>query len=323
MKSISHPASRIVGIVAALGIVLPTLSAHALSVNPAVQDVVIAPGAVETRTITIENDESITQTYVVTIQKFIPKGEYGQQEFLEPSDTSGLPEWMFVDKPEVTLAPGRSTTLQVALRVPEQAQSGGHYAALFLSRKQSTDEQVAMLPRLGILFFVHVQGSVTERLNVSDFSVDASGPYDHLPVGFRTVVTNEGNVHLVPDGMITVRNVFGSTVAKIRLNPDQVRILPGSQRVLSAVWTKGAARSDEGFWNGLTQELSNFAIGPYVATLELDGRVSSQPIERMVSFSVWPWRTGLALLALFAALIFLFVAFKKFVIASATSKIKT
>ncbi len=311
--------SRVLGLVF-VGVFATTAFASALSVNPAIHDVEIDPGQTKISNITLRNDEGGTETYLVTIQKFIPKGEFGQQEFLDPNNTSGLPEWMFGERPEFTLAPGESIQVPGSIRVPSDAQSGGYYAALFLSRKQAVNEQVAMLPRIGILFFVRVNGPVIEKIALTDFAVDGAGSYEHLPVGFRVALTNEGNVHLAPEGSITVKNGLGSTVEKIRLNADSSKILPSSERVLLAAWSKGSASSGSGYWHGLMQELSHFAIGSYTATLELSGRGFASPVESEVTFSVWPWRTGVAILGLVFTLIILFFVFKKLAIASATAK---
>ncbi len=281
--------------------------AHALSVNPAIQDVTVDPGKVETRIISIENDEAVAQTYVVAIQKFLPKGEMGQQEFLDARDTSGLPEWMYVDKPEVTLQPGQKGTLQVAIRVPADAKAGGYYAALFLSRKQLAQEQVAMLPRLGILFFVQVNGALTEKMSLQGFQTDSDATYERLPVGFRATIVNEGNVHLVPSGSIRVKNMFGATVATIPFNADSGRVMPGSSRVLSASWGKENATS-------------GFEFGPYTATLQIEGRGFSQRIESTARFTVFSWRSAVSLVAILGFLVILFFVFKKLVIRSATAK---
>lgn len=292
----------------------------ALSVHPAIHDVEIDPGATETRSIQVENDGSVTETYVLTIQKFIPRGTLGQQEFLDPADTIGLPEWMFVDRPEFTLAPGQTATLPVTIRIPANAPSGGYYAALFFSRKQTSDEPLAMLPRLGILFFVRVTGPAVERLSLVDFATDVDTRYEHLPIGFRVLLANEGNVHLVPQGVVTVKNMFGSTVARLRVNPEASKILPSSERAFTLAWTKGAMSDGEGFWQGLMREWSQFAIGRYRATLALEGAGFDMTVEETIEFSVWPWRTGVALVGGLIALILFYFVFKRVVLARATSK---
>ncbi len=304
----------------AAGIALRAQPVLALSAHPALYDVEIEPGQTETRTVTIVNDTRSAETYLLTIQKFIPQGELGQQRFLDPSDTAGLPEWMFVDRPQVTLAPGQALPLPVTIRVPENAQAGGYYAALFLSRSPSVGEELAMLPRVGLLFFVRVKGPAVERLTLEDFGPDADGPYERLPVGFRVSLLNQGNVHLVPEGTITVKNMFGATVARLPVNPGSGRILPDSRRVYTAAWAKGESSEGSGYWHGLLQELSHFAVGRYRAKLELSGPGFATPVLSEVEFSVWPWRTGVALGGLSAALLLLFFVFKRLAIRSATAK---
>lgn len=305
MSRDTRHATRLIGGIIVVVLAFQGMGAHALSVNPAILDVTVDPGTVETRIINIENDEAVAQTYVVAIQKFIPKGETGQQEFLDARDTSGLPEWMYVDKPEITLAPGQKGTMQVAIRVPADAKAGGYYAALFLSRKQLAQEQVAMLPRLGILFFVQVNGALMEKLSLQSFQTDSDKTYDNLPIGFRASILNEGNVHLTPSGSIRIKNMFGATVALIPFNADSARVMPGSERVFTTAWGKGQ---------------TPFAMGPYTATLQLDGRGFSQGVERVVHFTVIPWRSIVNFVVLLGLLMIAFFVFRKIAIVSATAK---
>lgn len=292
-----------------LALLAPFAAAHALTVQPAIEEVQADPGKGDTKFLKITNDEDSTQTFFVTIQKFVPKGENGQQEFLPLTDTKGLPEWMYVDKPQVTLKPGESDTLQVSIRVPPGAAPGGYYAALFLAKRQNPEDALAMLPRLGVLFFVRVNGNLQEHLSLTSFAVDKDS-YDSLPVGFRTVIANEGMVHEQPVGTIRVRNLFGQTVASFSANPEGNRILPASSHVLLSRWEKG-----EG-WSG-------FAIGPYVATVTFNGPGFSGDVTREVRFSVWPWRLMAYAAGLLVLLVFLAVVFRKLVLHHATSRTQT
>jgi hypothetical protein len=275
--------------------------AQALVVQPALVDVQVDPGKGDVKYLKITNDDVTSATYEVTIQKFVPKGENGQQDFLPSTDTSGLPEWMYVDKPELTLAPGQSANLQVAFRVPTDAAPGGYYAALFLSQRQPPDAQLGVLPRLGVLFFVRVNGQASERLVLTQFASDADS-YSSLPVGFHLLIANEGAVHEQPVGTITIKNIFGTTVASLPANPDANRILPQSSHTLLAVWKNG-----------------NFAIGPYTATVTFSGPGFSGDEVRVVHFSVWPWRTLGEVLGLLMLVMIGFFILKKVIIKQATS----
>jgi hypothetical protein len=149
-----------------------------------------------------------------------------------------------------------------------------------------------MLPRLGVLFFVRVNGPVQERLSLKNFVLDQTGSYRDLPVGFRISVANEGSVHAIPRGIIEVTNVFGVKVAALDANQDDSRVLPGSTRVLSSSW-----RDEVGSW---------FVIGPHTATVKMNGAGFIGGEERSVSFSVWPVR-GLGIF--FGSIAVLIIAF--------------
>jgi hypothetical protein len=311
----------VIGIGGGLALFLPLIPAQALTVQPATVEIQVDPGKGDVKNLKLTNDAGITETYVVTIQKFVPSGVSGQQEFLPLSDTKGLPEWMYVDKPSMTLRPGESSNLQVSLRVPPSVAPGGYYAALFLSKVPAPGEPMAMLPRVGVLFFVRVNGDVQEHLTLDSVSVDKAS-YDFLPVGFRVSITNDGMVHETPVGTVTIKNFLGQEVATFPANPDAPdagRVLPASTRIYQSAWTKGDTHPVTGYFDGLQQELANFAIGPYVATVTFSGSGFSSEVAQQVRFSVWPWRTLLAAGILLIVLICLFLGVKKLIIKRATS----
>jgi len=306
----------------AASVLFPFVGAHALTVQPATVEIQTDPGQGDVKNLKLTNDSGQTETYFVTIQKFVPNGTNGQQDFLPLSDTKGLPEWIYVDKPQITLRAGESSNLQVSLRVPPSVAPGGYYAAVFLSKAPSATEPIAMLPRVGVLFFVRINGNIQEHLTLDSVNVDRAN-YEFLPVGFRVSVTNDGMVHETPVGTISIKNIFGQQVALLPVNPDAPdagRVLPASTRIYQSAWTKGDTHPVRGFFDGLQQELSHFAIGPYVATVTFSGPLFGGDVARQVRFSVWPWRSLIAFGVLLVVLVALFVGVKKLIIKGATSK---
>ena len=109
----------------------------------------------------------------------------------------------------------------------------------------------------------------------------------------------------VPSGSIRIKNLFGATVASIPFNVDSARVMPGSERVFNAAWSK---------------DQTAFAFGPYTATLQLEGRGFGQRVERTAYFTVFSWRSIAGLAAMIGLLVIAFFVFRKIVIASATAK---
>jgi hypothetical protein len=278
---------------------------QAISVSPAIIDVSADAGKQTDFSILVTNEEAETLSFALTIQKFIPQGDGGGTQFLPQEDTSGLPDWLYLEAPTLTLRAGESRRMPVSLRVPNDATPGGHYAAIFLTQTSldtAAGQNVSAIPRIGVLVFATVNGTMVERLalrNVRTEQADGS----HLPVRFIADVENQGNVHVQPEVKIDITNIFGQTVTTIDGNSAGARVLPGSKRVFVSEWSKGDAQVGVDFWEGLKQEWENGAIGWYEARVQVSSRAGSAG-ESRVGFQVWPWRSlsiggGLLVLVVF------------------------
>lgn len=294
-------------LVATLALSLALLNpVQAISVGPAIIDVSVDAGQQTDFSILVTNEEQQALSFALTIQKFIPQGESGQTFFLPASDTSGLPDWLYLEAPTLTLRPGESRRLPVSLRVPNDAAPGGHYAAIFLTQTSldtAAGQNVSAIPRIGVLVFATVNGSLVERIALRDANVDQADG-SRLPVRFSALIENQGNVHVQPKLQIQIVNVFGKAVATIDANTDEGRILPGSKRMYQAEWAKARVDEGEGFFHGLQQEWRNWGLGWYEARIQAASRVGEAG-EMRVRFQVWPWRTllvGAGLLLVLAML---------------------
>ncbi len=279
--------------------------ASALALEPALSDISVSPGTAHDAAIMLTNDEPDTATYYLSIQKFVARGEEGQQEFLPMSDTTGLPSWIFVNQPSLTLQPGEKQRVPFTIRVPEQAIPGGYYVALFFSSVPpvlSPQGMVVVGSKVGALLLVTVEGGSVSSWRVVDHALGMPSSVSHLPAAFDLTIENRGNVHVVPEGTITIKNMFGSIVARLPLQRNQPRVLPSSRRHLLLTWQKEKPNNAQGFFGRVHEEWNNFAIGPYTAYLETANKEVTENIEWR--FSVWPWRLLICLLiGLFAFLI--------------------
>lgn len=303
-------------LILALSFARPT---HAFTLAPSILEMSVNPGATYTGSMAIGNDEDAERTYYLSIQKFIPKGDSGQQDFLSADDTSGLPSWLFLDRPSVTLKPGATRQLPLSIRVPVNAKAGGYYAAIFFSTQPPTRAtNIQTASRTGVLIFLTVKGAVISRLKVVEMALASPASLSHLPVSFRTIVENDGNVHLTPAGTIVVKNFLGNTVAKLAMNQVDGRVLPSSSRRYDILWQDSVPKDGSGFWHELREEWRNFGIGTYTATLTLNGPGAPLVSPPSVSFSIWPWRLMLLFVFGLLALLILAKLYRRKVIRKAT-----
>ena len=158
-----------------IAIALVPASALAFSVSPAIIEISVEPGTSQVTYVRVTNDSQVPHAYAFSIQKFIPKGESGQQEFLPISETDGLPDWMHLDRASLTLRAGESANLPVAIRVPSTAKPGGYYAALFFSEDTQLPSGggTATVARTGVLFLVTVPGDAAADLRLRSFEIAA------------------------------------------------------------------------------------------------------------------------------------------------------
>jgi hypothetical protein len=278
--------------VAAFAFATPTF---AFTVRPAILELQGKPGQTIETMLMLQNEEGETRDFFVSIQKFIPLGEQGQQQFLPPEETSGLPSWTYVDRPVVRLLPGEKTSYHVAIRLPNDASAGGHYAAIFFSTQRPGargEQQVGLGARTGVLLLVTVDGSAKADIRVKDFTL----VQDATKKSFDVLLENAGTLHATPRAELRVKNIFGSTIAVLDANREHGRILPGSLRRLVTGWEPG------------------FLFGPYTAELHVAFSDTEAPVIATLHFSEWPMRGWYIFIGTVASLIVLSILFRRWVI---------
>lgn len=325
IKALKHKSIRGVLVVVFLFSCFPVFLSNpvsAFTLRPGIFDISVQPGETHTGTIFVVNDENAEQTYYITTQKFFAKGESGQQEFLPLSDTKGLPSWIYFFEPFFILKPGEAREIPFRVRVPLDAAAGGYYAAIFFSTQpplQKPQGKIVAGARTGSLVLLTVPGALVQKIALNQFTLDDAS-VSHLPVAFQTTMENQGNVHVKPQGTITIKNYFGSKVARLPLNPNESHVLPESRRQFMVIWQPQPTRPGSGFWHEAREEWRNFALGRYQATLEVPGG-SQQPMQTAsLTFFVWPWHLLICIVGFLILLVILARLYRKWILYRATAK---
>lgn len=275
-----------------LVLVFGILSANALTISPPLIEIDANPGEVVRQTIKIVSDTDTEGVYYPSVADFTARGEEGEPDFLEPGETKGyvLAQWIEIDRSPVVLKKGGRAEIPFAIKVPENAEPGGHYGVVFFSTQPPVLEEertaIGVVGKLGSLILVRIAGDIREEGRLLEFGV-AKGFYNRLPIEFTTRFENTGNVHLKPQGEIQISNMLGKTTAKVSMNEKGGNVLPESIRRFKSVWEKkeGVLEKGEGFFTELKKEKDNFGFGRYKAELILAGFEGG-----MSSFWVFPWR---------------------------------
>lgn len=294
MQSIkNHPIRWLLALVFLLS---PFAGAKALTVSPARLEINGNPGTQLKIDMVLMNDKDENQIFYSSYANFEAQGESGTPSFVEPKDDLGT--WMKVPE-TVTLSPFETKTVPVVISIPNSADAGGHFAAVFWSTippQGSQPGQVAIGAKLGILVLLRVNGDISEQGSIIDFSTkDGVKKFNALPVGFVYRFNNDGDDRVKPVGTLTVTNMLGMKTKVLDGNPSQGNVLPHSTRKFELSWVKQNTSNETtvlpiGFWDTVNYQWNNFALGRYKATLALQYSSKNLTDSAVATFVVFPWQ---------------------------------
>lgn len=289
---------------------LSTKAATITSINvPQQNDFVLEPGKIEVfvnpgdkvvRSVSVTNRTNRKIKFKVETEDFTGSNDPEKPVVLLGDDKS---PYSFKDnlKPDVnefTLDFGQRISIPVTIDVPANASPGGYYSTVLISNEpekdainQNTSNAVAknkIISRLGVLFFIRVNGAVNESGKVEDFRISGDTPFlrQSGPVNFEVLFNNNGSIHLVPYGKIDITNTFGQKMASLPI--DAYFALPNSLRSRQVEWPQ------------------EFLLGRYKAHLSLNRGYGNIIDEKTIVFWVIPWKI---LAIAFAFLFILFLIF--------------
>jgi hypothetical protein len=263
---------RLILPIAIAAILLPEL-AGAFSVSPAIIELAGDRGASVTSEVVVKNTGTDAQTYYLQTIKFLARENSGSPMFVSPQvDKSGLAQWIALSKSQVTVQGQSQAKVPFTVAVPSDVASGSYSGAILVSSTPFTTADTSIQARTAVLVLFTVNGETNAKLALLDFvPTDATGISAAATGGFRYRVQNQGNVYAAPQGSVTVKDLFGRTLAVADANPDGGRVLPGMTRTYD-----GAFRSDL------------FAVGPVTAVLRLTYPGGAEPIVASYGFWVLP-----------------------------------
>lgn len=300
-------------------------TASALTVSPVKIDVTADPGQTVTGELTLLNEEQASTTFYSSFENFEAQGESGNPSFVPGHE--GLASW--VTAPEkVTLGIGEKKVIPFNIKVPADAEAGGHFAAVFWSTVPPEEGagKVSVGAKVGTLLLLKVSGDIKEGGGILEFSsTDKKSVFQTLPISLFYRFQNSGSDRVKPIGNVVVKNMFGGTVATIDANPSEGNVLPSSVRKFTVEWVGNPGKDTvggDGFFAMAKKEWQNFAFGPYMATLNVvyaDKKFSAKHMLFII-----PWQLLIILFFVAAVLICMFAftikRYNQWIIRRATGK---
>lgn len=285
-------------------------SAKALTLVPPSLEYKTAPGQTIDGVVKLINNENRTLVLTPSTANFGAKDETGDPDFKFGAPPEDLASWIKIDTTTVTLDLGETKEIPFKIEVPANADPGGHYAGIFFSSggTASGGGQIGVQSKLGSLIILTVDGNIREQATIDSVKINGPTTIGRPPVDFQIRIKNGGNVHIKPKGKVTILNMFGGEVESLTL-PQDKNVLPGQTRLFEVTWVKNAASAKKGsFFNEISAEFSNFALGTYTANVEVTYGQNDTTMLGKVKFTVIPWR-ALSVVALGVLIIILLLTF--------------
>ncbi len=220
-----------------------------LSVTPPLIQLTIGPGEFWASELKVVNTNSFDLKLYATVMNFEASGEEGKSKFVPATGASGSSEpafslagWIEVPKDPVLIPAGQSGKIPFSVRVPQDAEPGGHYAAILIGNQPAKSTlngpTVNISSFVSSLLFLRVPGDVTEEGRIREFSSEKI-LYQTPEADFTLRFENTGNVHVLPQGTITIYNMWGKERGKVLVNQDSNfgNVMPQSTRKFEFTWT--------------------------------------------------------------------------------------
>ncbi len=264
-------------------------------------DFVVGPGKItaelkpgESRTVNVitTNRMGRDKIFSIEIEDFTGSRDIAQPVVLLGQDRGpySLKDYLNIASTTFRLRNAERATVPVTIRIPTDAPPGGLYGSIVISTATTPEEQVTegnrtgrspIVTRIGTLFFVTVPGDVKEDAKLTKFSLrnDAFILGESKQIDFRLLFENNGTIHENPYGIIKIKNMLGSNVDEIVVEPWFS--LPDSLRLREIAWKPP------------------FLFGRYTATASINRGYDNLIDEISISFWVIPWKLiGLIFLGL-------------------------
>ncbi len=280
----------------------------ALTVSPPRIEVSGDPGSVIQINYFLINEGAEPRTLHSSFANFEAGDETGVPRFTESRE--GLATWMET-LPQVTLQPREEKEVFASITIPQEAEPGGHFAAIFwgTSPPQAGEGgQVVIGGKVGILVLLRVSGEIEGGAGLLEFGTQEKRRFfTQLPIEFVWRFKNDGGDRVQPEGEIIIRNTLGLTSAKLPVNIGRGSVLPASVRRFTEKWDitreeRGAAlpsaqieqngsEETEGFWDSVKNQRREFRFGRYSAELNLKyGDNGQETASGSYSFFIIPWQ---------------------------------
>lgn len=216
-----------------------------MQINPAEQELDLAPGTVTTSTIKVQNIGRLGFSVKLSVQPYQVTNENYDPDFYTENSYTLLKNWITFSETEFYLDAGTEKEVEYTVTVPDDIPGGGQYAAIIVETRDGMDPNATfrIVSQLACLIFAHVSGEE----HIGGVLMSHSLPNFILGNDFSSSATikNDGNIDFRATQTLTIYDFFtGNEV----FSPDYIAengktpgratpvILPETSRASRLTW---------------------------------------------------------------------------------------
>ena len=155
-----------------------------------------------------------------------------------------MKDWLQASKTNFSLNKDQNEVVDISVAVPQEANLGGHYGAVFFRTNcrleedkavVSTDKsRVCVSARPGVLFLIQVEGEAVKsgKLKKAEIPRISFADKENLKIELE----NTGNSHFKPEGTVLAKSLAGQEI--FRLDIKDKTLLPKTSRSFAGVLEK-------------------------------------------------------------------------------------
>lgn len=254
-------------------------------INPAVAHT-LKPGQTAEGVTKVINQSNVPLIFKLNVQDYIVTDTKGTPNFLPPDTLNSkysAAAWIGVTPSTFTLKPGATQVINYYIQIPLDARPGGHYAGIVYAPTTKAQEEATggtVNTQVGSLFYLNVSGPINEKAKVSKFATNSFAEYG--PVKILTQIKNMGDLHISPQGKITVTGLL---------------FKESSDLISQNIYPETARDFENSF--GSTLMLGRYKaelIGSY-------GQENNLPLVATMYFWVFPWKLAVIITLVVVAII--------------------
>lgn len=213
-----------------------------LTISPARQQINVNPGESYNVSLKLINESQIPLTGTLKAVDFIVTGRDGTPILLEGDDKPlsnqfSASSWINLPFEKANIAANDVLKLNLKVNVPDDANPGGKYTAIYYETlgptdtgSDSTSQFSAVSSRVVSLISFRVSGEVNESAFITTLNVPQFLEFGPVNVSFD--IFNKGDLHITPTGQVSLKSWTGKEIDRQTL--EQKNVFPDARRTYEA-----------------------------------------------------------------------------------------